>query len=75
MTATLSANAGGYLDMHLREVITRIEGEKQVELLAIGIGHDVTRYYGRAVTLHDVEQLGDTMVNEMTQLFASRMPT
>ena len=51
-------------------MIAQIEGDKAVELLAIGIGHDVTRYYSRAVTLHDVEQLGDTMVNEMTKLFS-----
>lgn len=67
--STLSSNSGGYLDAHLREVIEHIEREGKVELLAIGIGHDVTRYYQRAVTLHDVEQLGDTMVNEITKLF------
>lgn len=67
--STLSINPGGYLDRHLREVIGRIEREREVELLAIGIGHDVTRYYSHAVTLHDVEQLGDTMVEEVTKLF------
>ncbi len=68
--STLSANTGSYLDRHLREVIAHIERDESVELLAIGIGHDVTRYYRRAVTLHDVEQLGDTMVREITALFA-----
>jgi cobaltochelatase CobT len=68
--ATLSANTGSYLDQHLREVIRTIEREGAVELLAIGIGHDVTRYYSRAVTLHDVEQLGDAMLEQITQLFA-----
>lgn len=68
--ATLSANTGGYLDQHLREVIRAVEREGAVELLAIGIGHDVTRYYSRAVTLHDVEQLGDTMLEQITTLFA-----
>ncbi len=68
--ATLSANSGGYLDQHLREVIHAIEREGAVELLAIGIGHDVTRYYSRAVTLHDVEQLGDTMLQQITSLFS-----
>jgi cobaltochelatase CobT len=67
--STLSANSGGYLDAHLREVITRIEQEGAIEMLAIGIGHDVTRYYSRAVTLHDVEQLGDVMLEEITRLF------
>jgi cobaltochelatase CobT len=72
--STLSANSGGYLDAHLREVITRIEQEGAVELLAIGIGHDVTRYYSRAVTLHDAEQLGDVMLEEITRLFAKERP-
>jgi len=68
--STLSANSGAYLDRHLRETISRIERAGDVELLAIGIGHDVTRYYSRAVTLHDVEQLGDTMLNQLTSLFS-----
>ena len=68
--ATLSANSGGYLDQHLREVIHSVEREGAIELLAIGIGHDVTRYYSRAVTLHDVEQLGDAMLEQITSLFA-----
>ncbi len=68
--STLSANSGAYLDRHLRETIGRIERAGDVELLAIGIGHDVTRYYSRAVTLHDVEQLGDTMLNQLTSLFS-----
>jgi cobaltochelatase CobT len=67
--STLSANSGSYLDQHLHEVIGEIEREGLVEMLAIGIGHDVTRYYSRAVTLHDVEQLGDTMLKEITRLF------
>ena len=67
--STLSANSSGYLDRHLRETIKTIEREGTVEMLAIGIGHDVTRYYSRAVTLHDVEQLGDTMLKEITRLF------
>ena len=68
--STLSSNSGGYLDAHLRQVIRSIEREKAIELLAIGIGHDVTRYYSRAVTLHDVEQLGDVMLEQITALFA-----
>ena len=68
--STLSTNSGAYLDLHLREVIQTIERSADVELLAIGIGHDVTRYYSRAVTLHDVEQLGDTMLEQMTSLFS-----
>lgn len=72
--STLSANSGGYLDAHLREVIRDVERAGDIELLAIGIGHDVTRYYSRAVTLHDVEQLGDTMLNEITRLFTKEDP-
>ncbi len=68
--STLGANSGGYLDAHLREVIRRIEAEGSIELLAIGIGHDVTRYYSRAITLHDVEQLGDAMLQQLTSLFS-----
>ncbi len=69
--STLSANTGAYLDRHLREVIAGIERSGDVELLAIGIGHDVTRYYSRAVTLHDVEQLGDAMLEQITELFSA----
>ena len=72
--STLSANHGGYLDAHLRRVIREVERAGDVEMLAIGIGHDVTRYYSRAVTLHDVEQLGDTMLKEITRLFAKEDP-
>lgn len=68
--STLSTNSSGYLDRHLREVIEMIETKSDVELLAIGIGHDVTRYYKRAVTIHEVDQLGDTMLKEMTKLFS-----
>ena len=67
--STLSANDGGYLDAHLREVIHGIEKQSDVELLAIGIGHDVTRYYRHAVMLNDVHKLGDTMLEELVRLF------
>jgi cobaltochelatase CobT len=67
--ATLSANPGNYLERHLREVIQWIENSSPVELTAIGIGHDVTRYYQRAVTLVDAEELGGTMLNSLAELF------
>ncbi len=70
--STLSANPGNYLDRHLREVIGWIERQAQVELLAIGIGHDVTRYYRRAVTISDPEQLGGTLLGQLMELFAPR---
>ena len=67
--STLSVNPGNYLEKHLREVIRDIENRNQVELIAIGIGHDVTRYYRRAVTIVDAEELGGTMMKKLTELF------
>lgn len=67
--ATLSANPGNYLERHLREVIHFIETKSDVELTAIGIGHDVTRYYKRAVTIIDAEELGGTMMARLAELF------
>jgi cobaltochelatase CobT len=67
--STLSINSGNYLEQHLREVIKQIETGGVVELIAIGIGHDVTRYYRRAVTLVDAEQLGGTMLGKLSELF------
>ncbi len=67
--ATLSANPGNYLERHLRDVINWIETQSPVEVTAIGIGHDVTRYYRRAVTLVDAEELGGTMMQNLTELF------
>jgi cobaltochelatase CobT len=67
--STLSVNAGNYLERHLRDVIDYVETRSPVELVAIGIGHDVTRYYRRAVTIMDVEQLGGTMMEKLTELF------
>ena len=67
--STLSVNPGNYLEKHLREAIREIEGPNLVELIAIGIGHDVTRYYRRAVTIVDAEELGGTMMKKLTELF------
>jgi cobaltochelatase CobT len=67
--STLSVNPGNYLERHLREVITEIEQRSPVELVAVGIGHDVTRYYRRAVTIVDAEQLGGTMLEKLAELF------
>ena len=67
--STLSANPGNYLERHLRGVIHWIESRSPVELLAIGIGHDVTRYYKRAVTITDAEQLGGAMIEKLAELF------
>jgi cobaltochelatase CobT len=67
--STLSVNPGNYLERHLRKVIADIEGRDAVELIAIGIGHDVTRYYRRAVTIVDAEELGGTMMKKLAELF------
>jgi cobaltochelatase CobT len=67
--STLSVNPGNFLERHLREVIREIEGRNFVELIAIGIGHDVTRYYRRAVTIVDAEELGGTMMQKLSELF------
>jgi cobaltochelatase CobT len=67
--STLSVNHGGYLEQHLRKVIEMIETRSPVQLVAIGIGHDVTRYYKRAVTIMDAEQLGGTMIEQLAGLF------
>lgn len=67
--STLSVNPGSYLETHLREVIAQIEARSAIELLAIGIGHDVTRYYRRAVTITDAEELGGTMMQKLSELF------
>ena len=67
--STLSVNPGNYLERHLRDVIGDLEAGSDVELLAIGIGHDVTRYYRRAVTIVDAEQLGGTMLEKLAELF------
>ena len=67
--STLSVNPANFLEKHLRDVIAMVERRKQVELLAIGIGHDVTRYYQRAVTITDVEQLAGAMPEQLASLF------
>jgi cobaltochelatase CobT len=67
--STLSVNPGNFLERHLRDVIREIEGRNYVELIAIGIGHDVTRYYRRAVTIVDAEELGGTMMKKLSELF------
>jgi cobaltochelatase CobT len=67
--STLSINPGNFLERHLRDVIREIEGRDLVELIAIGIGHDVTRYYRRAVTIVDAEELGGTMMKKLSELF------
>jgi len=72
--STLSVNSGTYLEQHLREVIREIEARSDVELIAIGIGHDVTRYYKRAVTIADPEELAGAMTDQLASLFDEPAP-
>ena len=67
--STLSVNYGDYLDKHLHEVIYKIENFSPIQLIAIGIGHDVTRYYSKALTIIDAEQLGGAMIDQLASLF------
>ncbi|HWF95079.1 MAG TPA: cobaltochelatase subunit CobT [Xanthobacteraceae bacterium] len=73
--STLSVNPGNYLERHLRWIIEEIEQRSPVELIAIGIGHDVTRYYRRAVTIVDAEELGGAMTEKLAELFDQSAPT
>ncbi len=70
--STLSTNGSDYLDRHLRDVIHFIENRTNIELLAIGIGHDVTRYYQRAVTIRDVDELGSVMFSQLTDVMMTQ---
>ncbi|KAF0110569.1 MAG: cobaltochelatase CobT [Hyphomonadaceae bacterium] len=67
--STQSVNSGPYLELHLKAIIKDIEERGDVELIAIGIGHDVTRYYNRALTIVDAEQLAGAMVDKLAELF------
>ena len=67
--STLSTNPSDFLESNLKNTVQWIENKSNVELLAIGIGHDVTRYYKKAVKITDVQDLGDVMINQLTDLF------
>ncbi len=67
--STLSVNSGDYLEKHLKKVVKFVESKEDVEILAIGIGHDVSRYYSRAIKITDVQELGDVMIAELSNLF------
>ena len=70
--STLSTNSSDYLETNLKNVVKWIENKTDIELLAIGIGHDVTRYYNQAVKITDVQDLGDVMINQLTDLFVEK---
>ena len=66
--STLSVNSGDYLEKHLKKVVKFVESKDDVEILAIGIGHDVSRYYNKAIKITDVQELGDVMIGELSNL-------
>ena len=70
--STLSVNSGNYLEKHLKQTVKWIEENSNIEILAIGIGHDVTRYYNRAIKIADVQELGYVMINQLTKLFSEK---
>ena len=70
--STLSVNPGNYLEKNLRDTISRIENKSNIDLVAIGIGHDVSRYYKNAVTIMDVDQLGEVLLNELSNIFTTK---
>ena len=72
MISTLSVNSGDYLEKHLKQTVKWIEENSNIEILAVGIGHDVTRYYKKAIKIADVQELGDVMINQLTKLFSQK---
>jgi len=68
--STLSVNSGDYLEKHLKQTVKWIEENSNIEIFAVGIGHDVTRYYKKAIKIADVQELGDVMINQLTKLFS-----
>ena len=70
--STLSVNPGNYLERNLRDSIHQIEEKTDIELVAIGIGHDVSRYYKKAITIMDVDQLGEVLLNELLNIFNTK---
>ncbi len=67
--STLSVNSGDFLEKHLKKTVRFIEDKSEVEILAIGIGHDVSRYYNKAIKITDVNELGDVMISQLSYLF------
>ena len=70
--STLSVNSGNFLEKHLKKMVKFIENKSNIEILAIGIGHDVSRYYKKAIKITDVQELGDVMINQLTKLFSDK---
>ena len=70
--STLSSNTTDYLENNLKNTVKLIENKSEIELLAIGIGHDVTRYYKNAIKITDIQDLGDVMINQLSELFTEK---
>ena len=70
--STLSVNSGDFLEKHLKKIVRFIEDKTETEILAIGIGHDVSRYYSRAIKITDVNELGDVMISQLSELFKNK---
>ena len=70
--STLSVNSGDYLEKHLKQTVKWIEENSNIEIIAVGIGHDVTRYYNKAIKIADVQELGDVMINQLSKLFSEK---
>ena len=70
--STLSVNSGDFLEKHLKKIVKFIEDKTEIEILAIGIGHDVSRYYNRAIKITDVNELGDVMISQLSELFEKK---
>ncbi len=70
--STLSVNSGDFLEKHLKKIVKFIEEKTEIEVLAIGIGHDVSRYYKKAIKITDVQELGDVMIEQLSGLFENK---
>ena len=70
--STLSVNSDNFLEKHLRKIVKFIESKSEIEILAIGIGHDVSRYYNKAIKITDVQELGDVMIGQLSGLFDNK---
>ena len=70
--STLSVNSGDFLEKHLKKIVKFIENKSDIEVLAIGIGHDVSRYYNKAIKITDVNELGDVMISQLSSLFETK---
>ena len=70
--STLSVNSGDFLEKHLKKIVQFIESKTEAEVLAIGIGHDVSRYYQKAIKITDVNELGDVMISQLSNLLESK---